>query len=192
MPTPEAAVQRCLDAYNRACERDDARNDYTPESLHRVGLAWREAMPFLTNDPDAIDAFIACVTHGIVIGVFQANEGSKLLYAARVAIAARRARHEAARQHAKSSQQQAPTPTPSPMESLTPPATPNPASPAQAPPPPTPSSDSTSTPADAQPQAPPTPLPPRKQPAAAPAARSASQNQVEAILNQLNRLRDAV
>ncbi|HEY2859339.1 MAG TPA: hypothetical protein VGJ21_13050, partial [Terracidiphilus sp.] len=167
MLTPEAAVQHCLDAHNRACERDDARNDYTPESLRRCRFAWREAMPFLTNDPDAIDAFIACVTHGMILEIFTVAEGSKLLYAAQVAIGSRRARQQAARQEAKSSQQQQ-TPTPSPLESRTPPATP---SPAQAPPPPTPSSDSRATPADAQPQAPPTPLPPRKQPATAPAAR---------------------
>jgi hypothetical protein len=60
--TPELAVQRCLDAYNKACAFDDTRSDHSPESLQRVNLAWRRAMPFLTSDPDAIDSFIAFVS----------------------------------------------------------------------------------------------------------------------------------
>ena len=112
MSTPESAVQRCLDAYNQADAREDARNDFSPEALARVNRAWRRAMPILT--PDTIDAFIACVTHGLLYQVFPLAEASKLLYAAQVTLGLLRARHEAARQQPKS--QPAGNPTPSPVE----------------------------------------------------------------------------
>jgi hypothetical protein len=126
MPTtPEAAVQLCIDAYQEACEREDARKDFSPESLRRVRQAWRHAMPVLTPDPDAIDAFIACVTHGLIYQVFEAAEASKLLYAAQVAIGSRRTRQEAARAETKShskSQTQQPEPKPAAPPSPLPPA----------------------------------------------------------------------
>ncbi|HEY3706492.1 MAG TPA: hypothetical protein VGL22_15625 [Terracidiphilus sp.] len=109
--TPESAVQRCLDAFYKACARDDARKDFSPESLQRTRYVWRQTMPILTPDPDAIDAFIACVTHGMILEVFTPAETSKLLYAAQTAIGSRRARTEALRAQAKCQQ---PTPTPSP------------------------------------------------------------------------------
>ncbi|HEY3703999.1 MAG TPA: hypothetical protein VGL22_03005 [Terracidiphilus sp.] len=142
-PTPESAVQRCLDAYLKACAHDDARNDYSPESLRRTRRVWREAMPFLTPDPDAIDAFIACVTHGMILEVFTPAETSKLLYAAQTAIGSRRARTEALRAQSKSQQ---PTPTPSPSAEI-----------------PAPLPLCTSVPAP-----PPTPLPPLRMEAAKP------------------------
>ncbi|UWZ85018.1 hypothetical protein [Occallatibacter riparius] len=106
--TPEQAVQHCLDAYNKACAEDDARNDHSPESLARVNRAYRRAMPFLT--PATIDAFLACVTHGLVLEVFTTAEAAKLLYATQIAVGSRRTN-----QHSKSPQPQpAATPTPLP------------------------------------------------------------------------------
>jgi hypothetical protein len=110
MTTPEAAVQRCLDLYNKACDRDDARNDYSPESLERVRRVFRRAMPFLT--PDTIDAFLACVTHGLVLQIFDPAEASKLLYAVQIAVGSRRATQQAAQAQAKSESKPAPTPLP--------------------------------------------------------------------------------
>ncbi|UWZ86721.1 hypothetical protein [Occallatibacter riparius] len=105
--TPESAVQRCLDAYNKACAEDDARNDHSPESLARVNRAYRRAMPFLT--PATIDAFLACVTHGLVLEIFTTAEAAKLLYATQIAVGSRRT----AQQQSKAPQPQpAPTPTP--------------------------------------------------------------------------------
>jgi hypothetical protein len=49
-------------------------------------------MPILSSDPDAIDTFIACVTHGLIFEVFSPAEASKLLYAAQVTIGSRKAR----------------------------------------------------------------------------------------------------
>ena len=101
--TPETAVQRCVKAYYEACDCEDPENTgLSDESWRRVRIAYRHAMPYLTPGPDSIDAFIACVTHGLIFQVFQPAEASKLLYAAQVAIGSRRARTEAARQQSKS------------------------------------------------------------------------------------------
>jgi hypothetical protein len=110
MTTPESALQRCLDAFNQANAREDARNDFSPEALARVHRAWRRAMPILT--PDNLDAFIACVTQGLIYQVFPLAEASKLLYAAQVTLGLLRARREAARQQPKSESKLAPTPSP--------------------------------------------------------------------------------
>jgi hypothetical protein len=114
--TPESALQRCLDAFNQANAREDARSDFSPEALARVNRAWRRAMPILS--PDTIDAFIACVTHGLLYEVFPLAETSKLLYAAQVTLGLLRARREAARQQSKSEPKTQPqqADTPSPLE----------------------------------------------------------------------------
>ena len=99
MITPEAAVQRCLDAYTRARALEGAANAVLgPYAKDRINRAYRQAMPFLTPGPDAIDAFLACVTHGLILEVFTPAEASKLLYATQVAITSRRTRTEAARE----------------------------------------------------------------------------------------------
>jgi hypothetical protein len=113
MTTLDTAVRRCVKAYCEACDREDPK--YTgldPAALDRVHLAYRHAMPYLLPDPDSIDAFIACVTHGLVIKVFEPAEASKLLYAAQVTLGSLRARREAARQQSKNQPQQAPAPSP--------------------------------------------------------------------------------
>ena len=110
----DASVQRCCDAYQRvlAIPRPfDGKG--SPKDFARA--AYRQAMPYLTSFHN-IDAFIACVAHGMLLGVIDYSHGSKLLYAAQVAIGSRRA---AARAKAQ------PAPTPSPL--------PKPAQPAPAP-----------------------------------------------------------
>ncbi len=118
MTTAESAVERCVKAYYEACEREDPRA-YDPDAPQRVRLAYRHAMPYLLHDLDSVDAFITCVTHGLVIQVFQPAEASKLLYAVQVSLGLIRARNEAARHQSKSQSktqpQQADTPTPLPL-----------------------------------------------------------------------------
>jgi hypothetical protein len=119
MTTPETAVSRCLKAYYDKAEIEDPHDTgVAPLALERVRLAYRHTMPYLLPDRDSIDAFIACVTHGLVIHVFEPAEASKLLYAAQVTLGSLRARAEAARQQSKSQPQQTKTdtPTPSPVE----------------------------------------------------------------------------
>jgi hypothetical protein len=181
--TPESALQRCLDAFNQANAREDARSDFSPEALARVNRAWRRAMPILS--PDTIDAFIACVTHGLLYEVFPLAETSKLLYAAQVTLGLLRARREAARQQPKSDSKPAPTPTPLPLNQGDP-SNPQPSC--------APSMGTVSSspwvgdhePQPAAPQTPPTPLPQSRmaakpQPAAPPAPR----NQLDILLEQL-------
>ncbi|UWZ84474.1 hypothetical protein [Occallatibacter riparius] len=112
--TPEQAVQRCLDAYNKACAEDDARNDHSPESLRRVNTEYRRAMPFLT--PSTIDAFLACVTHGLVLEIFTTAEAAKLLYATQIAVGSRRTAQQQSKSH---STQPTATPTPLPVPAQT-------------------------------------------------------------------------
>ncbi len=102
--TPETAVERCLaKAYYDTAEIEDPHDTgVDPAALERVRLAYRHTMPYLLPDRDSIDAFIACVTHGLVIHVFEPAEASKLLYAAQVTLGSLRARNEAAHQHSKS------------------------------------------------------------------------------------------
>jgi hypothetical protein len=177
--TPESAVQRCLDAFNQANAREDARSDFSPEALARVNRAWRRAMPILS--PDTIDAFIACVTHGLLYEIFPLAEASKLLYAAQVTLGLLRARSEAARQQPKSQSKPAPTPLPPGAESaaspvLVPGEDPSHPQPSRAPSMGTASSSSSvgdHKPQPTEPGAPhpPTPLP---QPRMAPQAQSAA------------------
>jgi hypothetical protein len=60
------------------------------------GEAYRETMPPLVGARNIRD-FIACVAHGMLLHVFEANEGSKLLYASQVAAQseAKRDKHSA-------------------------------------------------------------------------------------------------
>lgn len=106
MQTPEpeesrlnAAVQRCCEAYHRVLaiprpqDGKGSAKDFASE-------AFRHAMPFLTSAIN-IEAFIACVAHGMLLGAIYPDDASKLLYAAQVAIGSRRARLQAERQAAK-------------------------------------------------------------------------------------------
>src|SRR5271165_1027938 len=88
-PIITAAVQRCLDAYHHelAIPRPKDGTDHSSKTYARK--AYRNAMPFLSS-PANIDAFIACVAHGLLINAIRGDDASKLLYAAQVAIASRR------------------------------------------------------------------------------------------------------
>jgi hypothetical protein len=180
--TTELAVQRCLDAYNKACAIEDAGNDHSLESLQRVNRAYRHAMPFLTSDPEAIDAFIACVTHGLIYEIFPLAEASKLLYAAQVAITSRRARTEAARQNSKSESKPTGAGAPEPALSLS--KGPSPLTTNAGAPGPSPSGTWERS------QQTPTPLPPGNKGTEAPApeitkkSMQAEKNQVEELLAQ--------
>ena len=87
-----AAVQRCLDAYHRTLAIP--RKPDGTGSVHDYACeAYRNAMPFLSS-PANIDAFIACVAHGMLIEAISFNHASKLLYAAQVATTSRRAQQQ--------------------------------------------------------------------------------------------------
>ncbi len=54
-------------------------------------MGYRLAMPPLTGSRNVQD-FIACVTHGMLLDVFDGKEATQLLHAAQVAHTARRAK----------------------------------------------------------------------------------------------------
>ena len=102
------AIVHCLEAMKRAaCEAiqdlstldQEGSSEFKDQAgeleFKRIGIqldyadkvssqAYREAMPPLVDERHIRD-FIACVTHGMVLRIFEANEGSNLLYAAQVA-----------------------------------------------------------------------------------------------------------
>jgi hypothetical protein len=88
-PVRSFAVQLCRQAHLRSIELSKARNLDSYDTREEASRAYREAMPHLTT-PAGICDFIACVTYGMIIDVFDATDGSKLLYAAQVAIGALR------------------------------------------------------------------------------------------------------
>jgi hypothetical protein len=55
----------------------------------KARMGFRLAMPPLTGSRNVRD-FIACTTHGLLLGALEVNEATKLLYAAQVAHTARR------------------------------------------------------------------------------------------------------
>ncbi len=89
------AVQFCLDAYHESLKlsREEGRIRYETNRLAEA--TYRAAMPDLTTS-ESIHDFIACVTHGMVLDIILYNDGTKLLYAAQVAITSLRSKNKAA------------------------------------------------------------------------------------------------
>jgi hypothetical protein len=81
------AVARCMKAWIRAFKEAMAKNRSEYESEKAAIQAYRNAMPRL-SDYENIRDFIACVAHGILIGTIDGKNGTKLLYAAQVALSA--------------------------------------------------------------------------------------------------------
>jgi hypothetical protein len=82
-----AAVQRCCDARLRAFEVSKAKDENFFDTKQRAEAAYHGAMPTLCDHQSLLD-FIACVTHGMVIGAIDSIDGPRLLYAAQVATCA--------------------------------------------------------------------------------------------------------
>ena len=113
-----AAVQRCCDARNRIIREINAnlppdpgelkgnnpeswlqqsalkltRDKQLTEGRKKAEAAYRFAMPDPSTRQGAKD-FIACVLHGMAIGVFSNKTGNALLSGSRVALAAHRGRY---------------------------------------------------------------------------------------------------
>ena len=78
------SVARCCDAGTRAYRTALAKERNRFEASKVASEAYRLAMPPLVGAENIRD-FIACVAHGILIGVIGGNDGARLLYAAQVA-----------------------------------------------------------------------------------------------------------
>jgi hypothetical protein len=82
--TDNPAVSRCCDAYARAKQ---AAIDSGKNSIYAAAdsmKAFRKALPPLTGHQNICD-FVACIAHGMLIGVIGGADGTRLLYAAQVA-----------------------------------------------------------------------------------------------------------
>lgn len=88
-PSPElasnSAVQRCCSAYHEALA---ARGGPKVSGARDAAIeAYKNAVPFLSSRASIAD-FIACITHGMVLGVFWCDEGPRLILGARAALSA--------------------------------------------------------------------------------------------------------
>jgi hypothetical protein len=81
-----AAVARCCEACSRLFHAELAEGEDKLFPAHDAAKAYRNAMPPLSGYENIRD-FIACTAHGMIIGAIYEDQGSKLLYAAQVALA---------------------------------------------------------------------------------------------------------
>jgi len=78
------AVAHCCKAWKRAFRAAMKCDKSSLTAAGNAGEAYRAAMPPLTTRESCSD-FIACVTHGLLIGAICEKDSGKLLYAAQVA-----------------------------------------------------------------------------------------------------------
>lgn len=78
------AIARCLDAYMRTYKAAMRRGKGNSLATIGADTAFRTAMPSLTGHENIRD-FVACVAHGMLMGVIRGPEAARLLYAAQVA-----------------------------------------------------------------------------------------------------------
>jgi hypothetical protein len=81
------AVALCVDAWQKihTATLQQTRNVYTAERC--AGKIYRMAMPPLSGYQNICD-FIACAGYGMLLGAIKDDNGTKLLYAAQVALSA--------------------------------------------------------------------------------------------------------
>jgi hypothetical protein len=79
-----SAVQRCADAWHMAIDASQVNHLDQYDTRKRAAEAYRRALPDLSGYENIRD-FIASVTYGMILGVFDEVEAPKLLYAAQVA-----------------------------------------------------------------------------------------------------------
>jgi hypothetical protein len=99
-PVPEnPAIARCYTAWQRVYQAEKAKGEHWIEASRKAGLAYRKAMPSLSGQENIPD-FVACVAHGMLIGAIEGKNGTKLLYAAQVALSTLRRPSAPARERA--------------------------------------------------------------------------------------------
>jgi hypothetical protein len=78
-------VARCMNAWTRTYKEEKAKRKSYVDATLTADEAYRDAMPPLSGYEDIRD-FIACVAHAMLIGAILDDKGTKLLYAAQVAL----------------------------------------------------------------------------------------------------------
>ena len=83
------AIARCCDAWRSRYQAEISKSKSKDDvlSAFRADASYRDAMPPLI-DYESIHDFIACAAHGMLIGAIPRQDGTRLLYAAQVALAA--------------------------------------------------------------------------------------------------------
>jgi len=95
------AVKICCQAYERAHKAATRKSASKLYAADQAQKAFCKAMPTL-NGPESIHDFIACVAYGMLIKAIAGSDGSRLLYAAQVALAAAGPRPRKRRRNAPS------------------------------------------------------------------------------------------
>jgi len=88
-----SAVANCCRAFEASWDESLAEEEEMDEdeefdeyrAAKDAAIAFRSAMPPLSGK-DNIRDFIACVAHGMLIGAIDEDKGTKLLYAAQIAL----------------------------------------------------------------------------------------------------------
>jgi len=83
------AVARCCEAWKRVCDAELQSGTHHVVAEYEANKIFRYTMPPLTSQQNIAD-YIACVAYGIAIGAINQQDGTRLLYAAQVAISALR------------------------------------------------------------------------------------------------------
>ncbi len=109
-PESNPAVFRCCEAWREAFQfaldnRDEEDEDPDMAAVD-AGAAYREALPPLDGIRNLRD-FIACITHGCMIGAIDGSDYSRLLYAVQVMNATRRVHKTKAKTSEKKSRSEA-------------------------------------------------------------------------------------
>jgi hypothetical protein len=79
------AVARCLSAWAGAYKAERAKHKSNFEASQVAEKAYRDTMPPLSGYENIRD-FIACVANAMLIGAIADDKGTKLLYAAQIAL----------------------------------------------------------------------------------------------------------
>lgn len=85
--TAEEALALCVETWVRFHQEMLKNNCSRFEADEAAGKAYLRAMPTLSG-VENIRVFIACVAHGLAIGIIDGSRASRLLYAAQVATSA--------------------------------------------------------------------------------------------------------
>jgi hypothetical protein len=89
------AVARCCAAWKRTYDAEVRSGTHFVVAEYEASKVYRYNMPPLTGYQEIAD-YITCVTYGMAMAAIVTKEGTRLLYAAQVALAALRCKDKAA------------------------------------------------------------------------------------------------
>jgi broad specificity phosphatase PhoE len=79
------AVARCYSEWQRVYRAEKDKGEFWTDAAKAANRAYRKVMPSLSGQEN-IRNFVACVAHGMLLGAIEGKDGTKLLYAAQVAL----------------------------------------------------------------------------------------------------------